>query len=84
MEQNVRYRIPYRVNRAGAKTKARIAYEVVVADKGTIILPTEDASFVEFEARSHAEARRKLEHAILPYDRRPVWGRSNVHLFVEE
>lgn len=64
------YRVPYKLTTSGAATKARIVH---TNEPGT--------RWLEFTARTHAEAREALQELIANGDGRPVYGRSNVAAF---
>ena len=76
------YKVPYRLHKKGAKTKAGIGY---FADyQGELVRVvgfTGDTPWVDFTAKSHAEAGRKLQELILPGDPRPIMGRTLVRHF---
>ncbi len=73
----MRFRVPYRLHAARAKTKAHVAYYlldgVMTAEPG--------AKVVEFEAPTFEMAKIIVQESILPGDERPIQGRTNVRHF---
>lgn len=73
------YRVPYRVYKPTARSKAVLPWGMTGER-----LKQPDVKWLEFDAASHAEAQRRLQELILPADPRPVSCRNQVSLYAME
>jgi hypothetical protein len=78
------FRIPIKLHKPKAVTKARIHYFMQPVDgfaNRYRVLPAPGATFFEIDADSIAAATRKLQELVLPGDPRLIQGRTNVCYF---
>jgi hypothetical protein len=78
----MKYRIPVRIHKRTAKTKADISYNGVWGYPGAKLTPSDlTTRIVDVESDTHAGAYRELCEAVLPGDDRSIQGRKVVKYF---